>query len=185
MRKISDTIEGPIDNVIIDWASHFSAHYKELGYTPNILTTYSLFFGCVSAYFFYNSYNTIAVILFMLAYYFDCADGFFARKYNLATEFGDMYDHISDVSKLLLIFTIMYYKDSNKFISFSPIIFITFALSLIHLGCQETIYEKNESPSLKQLTHICVSDPEKIMPYTRYFSTGTFIAVVAIFMFSF
>ena len=34
-----------------------------------------------------------------VGYFFDCMDGHFARKYNMVTEFGDMYDYITDLSK--------------------------------------------------------------------------------------
>lgn len=182
MKKISHDVEGPIDNIIIDIADRSSTYYKKLDYTPNVLTTYSLVFGLMSAYFFYYSHNLIAICLFIIAYYYDCADGFFARKYNMTTKFGDIYDHISDVCKIVLIFTIMYYKDSNKFITIFPVLLITFSISLIHLGCQETLYDKDESYSLKQLTNICISDPNKVMKYTRYFSTGTFMIIVMLSM---
>ena len=185
MRKISKDIEGPIDNIIIDIASHYSDSYKKHGYTPNILTTISLIFGIISAFLFYKSFNVLAFIMFIIAYYYDCADGFFARKYNMTTEFGDMYDHISDVSKILLIFSIMYCKNKNKFITFLPIMIIPFMLSLIHLGCQEIIYDTNESPSLHHLSYTCISKPDKIMKFTKYFSTGTFFIIVAIVMLTF
>ena len=182
MRKISKDIEGPVDNVIIDIASHYSDTYKKQGYTPNMLTTISLIFGLMSAFLFYKSYNVLASIMFIIAYYYDCADGFFARKYDMTTELGDMYDHISDLSKILIIFSIMYCKNKEKFITFLPIMAIPFVLSLIHLGCQETVYDKDESPSLHHLSYTCISKPYKIMKYTRYFSTGTFFIIVAIIM---
>ena len=32
-----------------------------------------------------------------MSYFFDCADGLYARTYNMTTQFGDIYDHSTDV----------------------------------------------------------------------------------------
>lgn len=185
MRKISTDIEGPIDNFIIDIVDHFSEYYKDLNYTPNVLTTYSLFFGILSSMLFYFNYNLLAASTFMIAYYFDCADGFYARKYDMVTKFGDMYDHVADVCKIMLIYIIMYIKNEQKFIMIFPIIFILTLSSLAHLGCQEMIYDKKESRSLDTLNNLCAGDPYRIMKYTRYISCGTMITTVALLIATF
>ena len=36
----------------------------------------------------------------------DCLDGFYARKYNMTSQFGDYLDHLSDVFKTTCLFYI-------------------------------------------------------------------------------
>ena len=118
MRKIERQIENPPDNFFIDLADISSDFYRDMGLTPNMLTTVSLFFGALSCYLLYHGYNLLAMITWFIAYYYDCADGFFARKYNMVTKLGDLYDHVSDVSKVIGIFLIMYYINKDKFLIF-------------------------------------------------------------------
>lgn len=66
-------------------------------------------------------------------------DGHFARKYNITTRFGDLYDHISDICKTILILGTLYYIDSSKFVTVFIIFILVGSISLIHLGCQEII----------------------------------------------
>lgn len=40
------------------------------------------------------------------------------------------------------------------------------------MGCQEKIYQKNESPTLNYMMKLCPD--EKIIKYTKFFGVGTF-----------
>ena len=44
----------------------------------------------------------LSILFLMLRWYFDFADGIFARKYNDTTTFGDYYDHIVDITFTIL-----------------------------------------------------------------------------------
>lgn len=102
-------------------------------YIPNALTTCSLLvrlFGlaCLaydsSSTFFitcprflkrYNMSNLrfrriLAGICFFLGYYFDCLDGFYARKYNACTLFGCWFDHLNDIITTCAFFALFIYK---------------------------------------------------------------------------
>jgi phosphatidylglycerophosphate synthase len=148
MRKITTDMENPIDNIIIYIADRASGIYKNMGLTPNHLTTFSLICNVLSACLFYYDHRYMSVLLFMIGYYFDCADGFYARKYDMVTTFGDYYDHINDQLKILLILIVMYLKSKCKFFSILPIIAALTLLSLMHLGCQEKIYDQYEPPDI-------------------------------------
>ena len=41
----------------------------------------------------------------ILRQFFDCLDGTMARKYDMSTEFGDIYDHISDLMYAIALIT--------------------------------------------------------------------------------
>ena len=51
-RKIPPEYENPIDNVLINCANKTDFVYKNLNMTPNHLTSLSLLFGILCAYFY-------------------------------------------------------------------------------------------------------------------------------------
>ena len=106
MRKIPGKLDNFIDDTLITIIDTIQPYFYKLGFIPNTLTTISLICWLFALYFFINDgvYYTLYAVLFMiLSYFFDCFDGHFARSYNMVTKFGDYYDHISDVSKVILL----------------------------------------------------------------------------------
>lgn len=182
-RKLNRQQENPFDNIFIDIAEWLNTHiFRPLNYTPNMITTMSLFLGIVSVVLFHYQYYFFSIIFFVTAYILDCADGNFARKYNMETQFGDYYDHISDMSKgLLLLIAVIIHPISirtKQLLIF--VLAILLSLSMMHLGCQEGIYNPDKHDkfdSLSNLKYLCGSteDSLKYIKYTRYFGTGTLI----------
>tara|TARA_E500000331_G_C16768519_1_gene502774 strand:- start:178 stop:546 length:369 start_codon:yes stop_codon:yes gene_type:complete len=121
----------------------------------------------------------------MVGYYFDCADGNYARTYKMVSQFGDLYDHITDFIKVAIFLVLLYteYNDKTRFINFFIVFLALSFLSIVHLGCQETLYNRqNESVMLSLTKLVCVDS--KHIGISRYFGTGTtqlFIALVLIF----
>jgi phosphatidylglycerophosphate synthase len=172
MRKLHPKYENPIDDVILNIIDGWCPTLKNLGFTPNVLTTISLVFGVLSVYYLSKDKFVIAAVLYSISYIFDCVDGHFARKYKMITKFGDYYDHISDV---LVTIGLLYYIYKKCKPCVIPIILIGF-LSTIHLGCQERLYPSNESPSLSQWKTWCPTDDT--IHYTKYFGCGTAVMVI-------
>jgi len=173
-RKISWNHENPIDNILIYITEKLNPLYKLLHFTPNILTTFSLLFTLVGLYIYTKNYIILGPILYFIGYYFDCADGNYARLYNMQTKFGDYYDHIADTFKILVLIYVLYISNIN--INTKCFIFIILLLLLIlseiHLGCQEKIYDKsNESYTLSILKPMCYN--EDYITYSKYFGSGT------------
>ncbi len=129
----------------------------------------------------------MTALMFMIGYYFDCADGFYAGKYKMTTTFGDYYYHINDQLKILMILFVMYSKSSCKFFNILPIIASLTLLSIIHLGCQEKVYGKDESPTMDSLKHLCDVRNNTIqsMKITKYFGTGTLMVCFAFLIMTF
>ena len=183
-RKIDRIYGNPVDNVLVDINEVLNPYYKKLNFTPNMLTTCSLLFTIISAYLFVIDYRIEAAILYMVGYYFDCADGNYARRYGMVSKFGDLYDHLTDMLKIGIFLVILYteYTDKTRFINFLIILTAFTFLALMHLGCQELLYNKpSESLFLSVTKHICVDKNQ--INITRYFGTGTlqlFIALVLI-----
>jgi len=184
-RKIDLKYESIIDRILLNINDYMNPIYKKLHFTPNILTTLSLVITLIGLYIYTKNYIILGAILYFIGYYFDCADGNFARKYNLQTQFGDYYDHGSDLFKIIILIYVFYnleIKVKTKQIIFSMFIILGI-LSNVHLGCQEHIYNKpEESSSLSLLKKLCYN-PDYIV-YTRFFGPGTshfFIMIVLIF----
>lgn len=189
MRKITTDIENPIDNIIIYMAERSAPLYKSLNMVPNHLTTLSLICNVSSAVLLYYDSKYMSALMFLLGYYFDCADGFYARHYDMVTKFGDYYDHINDKMKIIMIVFVMYLKSKCKLIKISPIIIFLGLLAVTHLGCQEKIYSKDESPMLHAFKHLCDSyhddDVTPLIRFSRYFGTGTFMVCMALLIVTF
>jgi phosphatidylglycerophosphate synthase len=154
---------------------------KKYDLTPNILTTISLIFCGISVLLLLNKKYLLASFMYLISYYFDCMDGHFARKYNMVTKFGDYYDHVADLIKVLLILYVLYLIDSKKFFIILPFLIFFILLSFVHLGCQELYYDTLESDILSILKNICpvYNKDDKSMiintlGITRYFGCGTF-----------
>jgi len=180
-RKIPNHIENHFDNVIIEIARWININiFRPLNATPNIITTLSLFAGVASIVAFYKAHYLTFAALSILAYILDCADGNFARTYNMITRFGDIYDHVSDMLKLALLFIVIIISPIDKItkITVLSILVILNILMLQHLGCQELHVDSN-GEALSLLKKFC-KDTSQIK-WTRYFGTGTMQVFIACF----
>jgi phosphatidylglycerophosphate synthase len=187
-RKITREQENPFDNIFIDIAEWLNTNiFRPLNYTPNMITTMSLFLGIVSVILFHYQYYLLSILFFITAYILDCADGNYARKYNMETSFGDYYDHISDMSKGLFILIAVIIHPiplrTKQILIF--VLAILISLSLVHLGCQEGIYNPDKHDkydSLSNLKYLCGNTESslKYIQYTRYFGTGTLIVYMCL-----
>lgn len=183
VNKISDHLENPIDTFlykIID--KHLEFYYKN-NFTPNKITTLSLISGLLSGYAFYKDQYILSALLFMSSYYFDCADGKLARKYNMVSKFGDIYDHVTDVTKVGVLIFLMYYKSKNNLNKFTKVIIpgiILYILLILFLECQEKIYNKQESEIILQFGIFTPEECKKNIKYLRYFSPATITLYITI-----
>jgi phosphatidylglycerophosphate synthase len=183
MRKLAREFENPFDNILYDLSEVFSEQFHKWGFTPNVLTTLSNIFFIFSVIYIYKQQYVIATILYIVAYFFDNFDGYFARKYDMVTVFGDYYDHTSDILKGIIIIIILFkLLPSDRFKKFIVIFLILFFIFLVQFGCQEKYYNTNQSPSLAVWKKLCIYNPEKTMRITRYFGSGTLYLLIAYFI---
>jgi phosphatidylglycerophosphate synthase len=188
MRKIPAEAENPIDNLIYVGVEAVAPLFHDFGWTPNMITTASNVAAAISVYCIYKRKFAVSAALFLLAYFFDCLDGYVARKYNMVTVFGDWYDHISDVLKVVFVFIALLQIDFKLFLMVFLIYLCFIMLACVHLGHQELYYNaKSESGTLHALTFLCdVKDRNNKMEimdkmqYTRYFGIGTKIMYVVV-----
>jgi phosphatidylglycerophosphate synthase len=177
MKKIPDEIDNPIDNVLIKIADRLCPYFYSYNHTPNMITTYSLITGLISCYFLYNKKLILFGIFYFISYFFDCLDGHYARKYDMTSDLGDMYDHIKDYLILIFIFYISYLNSKHNMDRYSiSLLVIMLALMTIHMSCQELNCHdkfKGVHNSFLLTSNYLFSEKENIK-WTRFFGCGTF-----------
>ena len=182
VNKLSPNQENPIDILLAKLANKMKKKFHLLHFTPNHITTLSLIFGLGSVFLLYKDKYIPSIIFFLISYFFDVLDGIYARTYNMVTKFGDYYDHSKDLLINFLYISMIIYKCKNR-TKLIPllIILLFFGIGLtIHMGCQENIYNSEESESLTIFKKFCNSGANQKIKYTRFFGCGTFILVICI-----
>ena len=132
-------------------ADILNPYFYKLGFTPNMLTGLSFLFMILSMLMFYKDYRMLAVVFYIINYYFDCADGNMARKYNIVTNLGDFLDHFTDVVGIILLLLVLYLKNKKTCVKLIPLGIILLLILLNDLGCQEIEKQKNNNFKSKTL----------------------------------
>lgn len=186
--KTTSENEGPMDTFLYQICENVSEFFYKTGHTPNTITTYSFILGLTAAYFYYHNHLFYFAICFIGSYFFDCLDGYIARKYNMKSDFGEYYDSISDGTVIILLLYIVYIKHYSKLNKSLLIVFGVFVILLnLELSCQEKIIN-NENPTVfkSTLKSFCPetivqgNSPTSYFSYLRYFSPATFNLVFMI-----
>lgn len=181
MRKVSRELDNPIENIILDVGDYTLPWFKKTSHTPNTLTTYSFILGLASIYFLYKNQLHYFGICFFMSFVFDCWDGYMARTYNMTSPFGDLYDHITDVSVGLGIAYVAYTKYKHK--ATFPIVVLIGIMTLLmqtHVACYQQVYmdtNKQEAETIDAIAGWLCADKGDIV-WTRYFGPGTFILFI-------
>jgi phosphatidylserine synthase len=110
-----------------------------------------------------------------LGYLFDCYDGNFARTYNMESEFGDKFDHFTDIFTIIaLLYLVLSDKNISKEtkITFMIINTILAIITFYNLGCQDSYCEENTGCETSNF-FIKSCDNVNDLRYTRYFGCGS------------
>jgi len=179
VNKLPYHMENPIDNIIYSIVDTQLPYFYKYNISPNMLTTISLLFWVFGAYYFYLDKYIISAILYFFSYYFDCADGKMARKYDMVTKFGDYYDHINDLTKIIVFCILCYYKSKQKTIKLIPILIIIIIFTTIFFNCQEKIYDVNDSQTLNIFKINILTKQTCVKNYgiIRFIGVGTTILI--------
>jgi phosphatidylglycerophosphate synthase len=179
MSKLGYEYENPMEILILEGARVMCPYFYSMGFTPNGITTLSIIFGLLSVFLIYKGFIMLGLISFVISYIFDCMDGYYARTYDMTSEFGEYYDHISDLVCMISLACVIIYR-YWEFIDIPAVLVISIALigDLIHFGCQSKFYDirhnidKNEITKLKK---ICVFTNEGTLNYLKYLSSTTLV----------
>lgn len=107
-----DVVDFQLDKLVVI----LNPIFKSINFTPNHITTLSLIFGLITLYLLWKKHCVLAGVSYFISYFFDCQDGNYARTYKMYSEFGSLYDHISDAVIIIGLIGIYILKDyNNKF----------------------------------------------------------------------
>jgi len=176
-RKLPRHLECPLDNILLDGVEYLNPYFYRLGFTPNGITTLSAIFGIIASVNIFYNYYILASIFYYIAYFFDCMDGNFARRYKLTSKFGDLYDHVKDIVVSFGLMGVLISKHGfTPFTSFLSILFFAlFGMNNLYLGEQERYFEGERSEFLKYFT----MKSNFSLNFLRYFGCGTINAYVS------
>lgn len=186
-NKLPTYYDDPIDLFYKKYIDILNPYFKNAGMTPNMITSISFFFGLLTCYLYYKSYYVLSGLSYIISYFFDTMDGYFARKYGMGSVFGSYYDSISDNIVALIIVYLFYNKSGYIKPWIKPVIFcilLFFALGCIYqMSCQEKYTKKTQeehvSDGLAFLNNVKCKDFEN-MKYTRYLGPGVCTLIVSI-----
>ena len=183
--KINFENESPIDAGLISICKTVAPLFYKTGHSPNMITTYSFIFELLSIYNLYNKNIKSFILTYIIAYFFDCLDGYYARKYNMITKIGDNYDHITDnITNLCIILIVLFQYKKKLSITIILIFIIISYLMMTQLGCQQLIYKDKNNikiiESLDNLQGMCFGNPNDSIKFTKYFGPGFYNLAVII-----
>lgn len=184
MRKIPREQDNPFENLCLDIAGYISPVFKDLGHTANTITLLSLITGLWAIKSLKERNFKNFAIGWIVSFFFDCMDGYYARRYSMVSNFGDTFDHVKD----FICFGLYSYVMLTEF-NVKPIHFIILTifglLSLKHVGCQQILYKKSNPLGGKEFLDswqkLC-NDPRDIY-WTRYFGLGTFNIILVLYVY--
>jgi phosphatidylglycerophosphate synthase len=110
--------------------------------TPNHLTLISYLGGISAIYCLIHRYLILYSFFIIIAVVFDYYDGIMARRYNMETEFGNIFDHYTDVFTFVGVLLVLLH---NYKMYRHPLLLIFYLLYLLLVSlqiiCMEVIYD--------------------------------------------
>ncbi len=188
MRKIPSHLEHPLDNIFISLSDTLTEPFHKFNLTPNHITFISMIFGLLSVYGLYKDNIIMFISCYIISYFFDCMDGYYARKYNMVTKFGDYFDHIKDnviVFLLLIVVYIKYgkYMDKYTYLIILVIIILSALGTTMYLGCQQKYYNSSNTESISLFSKLCVGDSEKMLNIFKWCGCVNLVIVFTLVIF--
>lgn len=192
--KLPPKYDDPVDIYFKKMIDIINPSFKKWGFTPNMITTLSFAAGLTAAYAYYKQFYVISSILILVSYFFDVMDGYFARIYDMKSEFGSYYDVISD-NVVWIIFIYLFF--TNKHIIQTKIISINIIVTVMlialtwmqgyHLSCQEkytAITNKQHVSSGLSFLQSIPCENTSIMKYTRFYAAGPMNVYISLLILS-
>lgn len=175
-NKLSPEGENHLDQWLMDLWLPLQPTLWGAGFTPNGLTTLSMLFQFLAVWCLHcGAGGLVFAVLWVVGYAFDVADGQMARLYCEETEFGDWYDHVTDVLAFLALIIVCMHRYRSPL--FGALLVLLFSLAMMHLGCQQRQlpdddqHRRSQDGILDRLRWTCPC--RRAIRWTRFFGTGT------------
>lgn len=187
-NKLPPELDNPIDTLYYRVCEYTSEFFHKHGFTPNMITTIGNVFRIMTLYLMYKRRFRLAAVMWLFAYYFDCLDGYVARKYKMASKWGSMYDHVSDILFLILVIISIWRINPKLFVWFLVIFIPSWLLCGYFYSLQESYYDNDTHTGLDMVIlhslfpKTSKKNAERKLRYMRYFGPATGIMIIAIFI---
>ena len=183
--KLPARYECPIDTFLYAFVSPIVDICYDLGLTPNCVTALGALasYRCLQA--FAAGDAVTATVLWALHYYLDCADGMFARRYNMETPLGDACDHVLDLAAytgFLVIAWSCVQRGASPWPFAACILFGLLAVH--HLTCQQ-LYDGGLNAPISGLSSLPVPQCTNVahLASSRWYGTGTANIIILVAMY--
>jgi phosphatidylglycerophosphate synthase len=192
--KVDGQLENQLDVLCTYSCDQVLPHLYEMGVTPNDLTTAGLVLGLGAAYAVHaHADPLVPALAYLGSYWFDCADGMMARRYQMSSEFGDYYDHASDAIRHIALAYVVW-----RHLDLKPVHWVvTVALAVgacAHLGCMEVVnasdgraHQSSLRPMRRAVELTIAPDADaarQCMANTRWCGVGTLSIWIAYLLYS-
>lgn len=177
-RKIGAEFENPLDDVLMRVCEAMEPGLHALGVTPNMITGASVVFGAAAAWALWEGHVLGFAALYSISYFLDVLDGDYARRYDMVTEFGDMFDHINDAGRSVAMVAVLLARYRLPVWAWGAQA-VALVLMGCQLGCQQLMFQKVRPPghppeSLDMYTCMCpFNDGQRGARLTRWVGVGT------------
>jgi phosphatidylglycerophosphate synthase len=184
-RKVPECMENPIDAVLVNIAEPLSNSIHKISphITANMITAIGMVIGVACIACLAKGYYLAAFILYWICYFFDVLDGYYARKYDMITKFGDYFDHFRDVFINIVVCWFIWWKlEDQSLRDIFIITLIVFGIGMLsHFGCQEQNTSFTEHNDCLAILKPLIKHKEYIS-FTKHFGCGTFIFAISLFI---
>jgi len=136
-EKRMDEVRHPLERWNYQWCRDHADSFRSMGLTPNMVTFMALVVRMIGVWCLWNRYYVMFVVFMYAGMLLDSMDGTMARKFNMFSNFGDAFDHYSDLYVYIIIFAIMVCRLKHNvtlLILFAVLIFLISWLSIIMMG---------------------------------------------------
>ncbi len=159
-----DVVDYQLDKLVVI----LNPIFKSINFTPNHITTLSLIFGLITLYFLWKNHSVLAGFSYFVSYFFDCQDGNYARTYKMYSDFGSLYDHISDAVIIIGLIVIYILKDYSTEFRYSLLI----GGAIFGIACWQYYLKQEEYYNAKAENKESQVNM-KSMKYLRFFGPGS------------
>jgi len=176
MSKLSDKLIDPVDNIFYSICEKIAPIFYKFKISPNMITTISLFFKCLTVYYFYYNNFVNFSIFYFIQYLFDCLDGTVARKYKQYSKYGELYDHTCDSVYMAALVYLTYdkYKFRNEYNMYYAVVLL---LTIYRFSCVSKLV-KNKNQDGIPYEKLCQHNEYKIIDKLKMFGEGVGILVI-------
>lgn len=180
VSKLPPELDNPIDVQIYEFCEFTSDWFYNHGFTPNMITTIGNVFRIVVLWLIWNGRFLLAAALWFISYYFDCLDGYVARKYKMTSKFGSLYDHVSDGVFGSSIIALLLYLRRRFALLLILLLIPLMVLCVAYCVAQNSYYSTSENEGdvlinsyYKLFPLVSKEESVKLLSHLKWFGVGT------------